>query len=185
MAIVHGWAEGPWQSQDFVSCLENAGFSLADNPAAADVVVAHSAGCFLVPENINAQLIMLIGLPFWPGKPLPASLMQKLVLEAKQHQKRHNLGWFANKLAHNTWYILARPKSFWSFFKNRHSLKLPKASAGLKVVLVRNKDDRFCTPKVMELLPMAEDYNFVEMPGIHDDCWIDPAGYVDLIRQHL
>ena len=184
VAFVHGWAEGSWQDSQFAQQLVNNGFELTPDPAKADIILAHSAGCYLVPVNPKAKLIVLIGLPFWPGKPLIKSLVKKLMLEASRHQKDQDLPWFSQKLAHNTWYIFTKPAGLYRFFKNRQQMKLPSASPNTSVVLIRNQDDQFCTPNVTKLLPQAKGYKFIDMPGLHDDCWIDPEPYVKLIKKY-
>ncbi len=185
VAFIYGWAEGAWQAKQLAGDLAKHGFRLTRHPEKADVVLAHSAGCYMVPQITKAKLIVLIGLPYWPGKPLHKSLIEKLKLEAKKHKNRGDYLWFANKIAHNLWYILTRPHAMYRFIKNYRQLKLPKASQKQQVILIRNSDDRFCTPEVAQILPQAKGYKFLELPGLHDDCWIEPEPYIKIIRNAL
>ncbi len=183
IALIHGWAEGSWQARRFVECLQQNDLELITDPHNADIIVGHSAGCYLVPET-KARLIVLIGLPYWPGKPLVVSWLEKLKAEVGQHRGRRDFGWFLRKLVHNAWYILSRPSSLYRFLKNKRLMSLPKTSTNTKVVLIRNLEDRFCTPKVASLLPEAKDYPIVELPGLHDDCWLEPQAYIEIIRKY-
>src|SRR4051812_17865495 len=110
VAIIYGWAEGSWQSKRFARELEKRGLRLTRDVQNADVIVAHSSGCYLVPKEIRAELILLIGLPYWPERSLAAGIMYKLVAEMRHHRRDRSLIWWLNKLAHNTWYILTRPQ---------------------------------------------------------------------------
>lgn len=182
VALIHGWAEGPWQSSQFASELQKQGLELADSPKQADIIFAHSAGCYLVPKRLKARLVILVGLPYWPGKPQALSVLEKLALEAAHHKRRQDLGWFLNKVAHNIWYIFTKPVDFIRYYKNRALMNLPTAALNRQVILIRNASDRFCHPEIMKLLQQIKAYEYVELPGLHDDCWITPDPYIRIIK---
>jgi hypothetical protein len=184
VAIVYGWAEGDWQSRKFENELAKKGFRLVSNIKEADIIFAHSSGCYLVPKNNKAQSVFLVGLPYWPGRSLAASVVYKLTSEIKYHRKNEGLVWWLGKIAHNTWYILSRPRSSFYLLTHHKQSRLPVASKKSKVVLVRPSDDPMCHPKIMKMLSLAKTYKFIEIPGAHDDCWIKPKEYIALIQQN-
>ena len=51
-------------------------------------------------------------------------------------------------------------------------------------VVIRNRDDTFCTPD-LQALPFKEKISFLELPGQHDDCWINPKPYADVVQSYV
>lgn len=184
VAVIHGWAEGKWQSRRFVEGLAKKGLQFTDDAHRADVIVAHSSGCYLVPRDNRAQLIVLIGLPYWPGRNYVSSVIEKLGKEIAHHRRHRGFGWWLGKLAHNCWYIVSRPQATY-YGLTRHSVaNLPDAGGtGAKVVFVRPNDDTFCHPDIGKLIGRKPGYEFVELPGAHDDCWMEPEPYLDLLER--
>lgn len=183
LAFVHGWAEGAWSASRLAKSFKDAGFDLVPDPRTADVIISHSAGCYCSCGYSNAKLIVLIGLPLWPGKPVLISLIQKLVLEVAQHRSGE-LAWFSSKLGHNALYILANPLSLVVFFANKWRRKLPRPSQHQKILLIRNQNDRFSEPAACKKIAQELGYEYIEMPGLHDDCWIYPDAYVKKVKEY-
>ncbi|MBI4034630.1 hypothetical protein HY380_01895 [Candidatus Saccharibacteria bacterium] len=182
VAIIHGWAEGPWQSRKFRQELKQQGFEPEKDASKAEIIIGHSLGCYLVPAN-QAKLIVLIGLPYWPGLNVPASLARKLWLELTHHRRSATIGWWLNKLAHNIWYIVSKPLMTYYIFSMRKLKNLPSGK-NQKVLLIRPRNDTFCHPNIKDRLSGRE-YYFVELPGAHDDCWFKPEPCIELIQKHL
>ncbi|HSX18234.1 MAG TPA: hypothetical protein VLE51_02685 [Candidatus Saccharimonadales bacterium] len=182
-AIIYGWAEGPWESQKFRELLQENEFEITNNPSNADIIIAHSSGCYLTPSDIHNKQIFLIGLPYWPGRSLLSSIIKKLKNEVDYHRRDKSLGWWLNKILHNTWYILSRPSASY-FGLTKHKEKYLPSDSNNIVMVIRPSDDTFCHPDIMKLLPMR-DYKFIELPGAHDDCWVDPKPYIDLLLKEL
>jgi len=184
VAIIAGWAEGPWQTKRFRNELKKAGLQLINDPRKADVIIGHSLGCYLIPKGIEGKTIVLIGLPYWPGRSIPASIRMKLKAEVGSHRKDESLGWWLNKLFHNGWYILTRPSKTYSAFSRQKPENLPDGKTN-RVTLFRPSGDTFCHPDVMKMLPKAKNYKFIEISGAHDDCWLKPESYVDLLLKEI
>ncbi|MEX1059365.1 MAG: hypothetical protein WEC17_02960, partial [Candidatus Saccharimonadales bacterium] len=100
------------------------------------------------------------------------------------HRRNKGLGWWANKMMHNGWYILTKPQKTY-FLLTRHKTGNLPAGDNPKVVLLRASDDTMLHPQTMKLLPEAQRYQFVELDGAHDDCWLEPKAYVDLLLKEL
>lgn len=182
VAIIYGWAEGPWQSRQFAQAAARRGLTMTTDLSRADIIFAHSSGCYLVPEDVNARLVMLVGLPYWPGQILPSGILRKLISELEHHRRTNGLIWWLNKITHNTWYILTRPQAtYWGL--TRHKEKNLPDGRNRTVLLVRPSDDTMHHPETADLLTKAESYESVEIPGAHDDCWLYPEPYLDLIER--
>ena len=63
VGIVYGWAEGPWEAKQFIQQVKISGYEVTQDLVSADILIAHSLGCFLIPANSRAKLILLIGMP--------------------------------------------------------------------------------------------------------------------------
>ncbi len=183
VAIVYGWAEGSWQSKLFRKALKAKGLSVTQDLATADIIVAHSAGCYADLGKYQAKQIILIGPPMWPGRTLLGSVVRKLKEDLDTTYSGHWAGWL-NKILHNWWYTLTTPKASYEAF-GLAPKKLPHAKKGQKILLIRNKLDTFCHPRVAEFISKDRDYKYVQLNGGHDDCWTRPERYIDLIAKHL
>jgi len=65
VCILYGIFEGSWHGKRLRLALSNQGFGISDNSSEADIIIAHSGGCLLIPTDAKARLILLVGLPYW------------------------------------------------------------------------------------------------------------------------
>lgn len=184
VAIIYGWSEGPWQGQRFKAALAKTGLEIVKNPLKADIIIAHSEGCYWLPGGINPKLIALIGLPHWPGRSLITSTILNLIANAKT-ESRQDLSWWAAKLIHNVFYIFSRPNLTWRLLSRHNSANIPILKTGQKGLLIRASKDTYCSPNIQDLLPKLKPYVFKQIAGVHDDCWATPGPYIKLIKENL
>lgn len=178
VAIIHGWAEGKGQSRQFVHELAENGFKVINDVNGADIIFAHSSGCYLVPKHNKAKLILLVGLPYWPNRSLATGVIYKLFNEVRYHRRSKGLGWWLNKMLHNGWYILTKPQASY-YLLTKHGLDNLPDNTKRKVLLVRPSDDTLMHPEIKRLLNQG--YDCVEIAGAHDNCWMQPKPYIDLM----
>lgn len=182
--IAYGWSEGPWHSRKIRKSLEEKGFGHASTAVDADIIIAHSLGCYLIPRGHRAKVIILIGLPYWPGRPVPLSVLRNTV-ENIRSSVRDGSAWWLNKLLHNLWYILVRPSASYDALTQRRLAFLPKARSSQHILLIRNSDDAFCHPHIEKMLPDDLGYAYLDMAEkLHEDCWLNPDPYVKLIEKY-
>jgi hypothetical protein len=184
VAILYGWAEGSWESREFRGKLEAEGFAFIKSPKEADILIGHSLGCYLVPRGLESKKIILIGLPYWPNRGFLSSAFHKLRGELEFHRRNKSLVWWINKILHNGWYIVSRPSATFYAETRRKPQYLPNEKQN-KVLLIRPSEDTFCHPRVMEILSTVKNYRYIELPGAHDDCWVNPQPYIDLLIKEL
>jgi hypothetical protein len=183
VAFIYGWSEGPWQSRRFRHELEARGHKVIKDPSDADVVIGHSSGCYLIPKNTSAKLTILIGPPYWPGQPLMLSVARNIATGFRENNSRRSTSWWVNKTAHNILYIITKPQASYNIAKMKPE-NLPVASVSQKVLLIRPEKDTFTHPNIRDL-NQTKSYKFAEGPGYHENCWLNPAPYIDLIEQSL
>ena len=49
-------------------------------------------------------------------------------------------------------------------------------------ILVRNRDDAYCTPDLHKL-SFKGPRTFISLSGTHDDCWDTPEPYIRIIQE--
>ena len=77
VAILHGWAGGWWHVREFTKELHKKELKVVKNSRVADIIVAHSTGCYRLPEKSEAKLVVLLGPPYWPSKSILHRLLRK------------------------------------------------------------------------------------------------------------
>lgn len=182
VAIVYGFAEHDWTGRYFCEQLEASGFEIIADEAAADILVSHSAGCFYLPDTGPEQLTVLIGPPYWPGKSMSWAFLQKFYLDFKAYVRRGRLLPWLDKTAHGAAYVLGGlRKAVWiARNANRHDFYV--ALRNKDVVIIRAEQDTFLTPAAPQLLANKAVFSFRTVPGQHDECWLDPKPYIEVIK---
>jgi hypothetical protein len=179
VCIIPGFAEGWHTSWRLRRALERRGFVVSKNPQIADVLIAHSGGCFIVPESHNAKLILLVGLPYWPGKSLLTCIIQKNNMALKTAIREKQLGAFLRKLPWHALYMSNLPRNVQMLGGHKSGAVWRTKSA--KTVLLRNRYDANCTDNPREF-KFQHDAALLSLPYEHDDCWDHPELYADVVQ---
>lgn len=181
VAIVYGWAEGPRHAKRFRALLRAEGFSITRKLEDADVLIAHSGGIFLLPANMRAELVMLVGVPYWPGKHPSKSLREKIKLEL---MNRGSLRYLLRKSVFNCLYFVSKPVHHYRIWNSwRHNLY--PTSKESSFIAVRNRHDTFTNHKEVFNLASNNNWNVVSLDGYHDDLWLHPESYVKILIAKL
>jgi hypothetical protein len=177
VAIIYGLSEGPLIGRQMRQALKAANFQVT-NAQNADIIIAHSGGCFTIPKNYRASLIILVGVPFWPGKGILRSTIDS-ILPFKQNRQNHSI---PNWLAIISWHALYS-------FRLIHNLKIwrdrrPGRLWRIKtrLVLVRNDYDAYCTPELSALPFQTKPVATIKLLGNHDNLWRNPKPYIDILK---
>jgi hypothetical protein len=180
IAIIHGFCEGPWHEQRLRPALEAAGFVITADPHNADIILAHSGGCFLVPPPRAGQRVIFIGIPYWPGRSLAYGLMQKMWRDLLLHYTEKELRFWAVKTLQNGRYLW-QAKTHLNMLRGRRRRTVWQH--GANAIVIRHTEDTVCTPELASL-PFTNAPRSVELPGHHDDCWRIPAAIVDVVQSN-
>ncbi len=157
--------------------LDKAGFKVVDNPYVAEIIIGHSGGCLLVPDDLPARHIFLVGPTYWPGRSMLRSLLEKNASDFKSHRRGRLARQWADKFRWNVYYFWNMPRNIAMLC----ALKNPPSWRARHVTVVRNHDDSFCTPD-FNSLPFTHKARFIELPGQHDDIWLHPEPYIQLLQ---
>ena len=185
VAIAHGWAGGKWHVRRFLKALKQNGFEERKRIANADVIVAHSTGCYRLKENNNAKLILLIGPPYWPTKSILHRLLKKKGHDTRHRLRNEGLLFTINKLLFEIIYVIIKPSYTFIALKHHRYLHFLELIKNKRVILIRNEEDFLCSPEIEQAVKNYENVCYVELPGGHDDFMTNPGPYVDLILKEL
>lgn len=183
--IEPGFGEGEWHSRILYKSLEKLGYRRVATAADSDVVITHSAGCFFLPPRLPHQKVVVLAPPYWPGKYLWWCFLQKITQDILESYMRGKLLFFIRKTIWNCLYILRDiPKAIRIHFSaRRHDFYTAFHSE--KFVLIRNKRDTFCTPDIERLLRQKGKFEYYELPGEHEEVWMEPDDHAALIHSIL
>jgi hypothetical protein len=183
--LIYGFAEGNWHGKKFKQELIKAGFEIADHVDDADIIVAHSGGCFYLPEAKPGQLTVLIGPPYWPGKSVVTSMTQKIWSDAVYCLRDGHVAYWLQKTFWNGVYTLASIKRVIQIALNaqRHNFYL--ALNQREVIIIRANNDCLLTPNYKTSLHKHAQFQSYDLPGQHDDCWLDPTPYVKVLKSYV
>ncbi len=176
VAVVYGFAEGGFHSRKLRTALLTAGFTLTSEIAEADIIIAHSAGCYLVPVGHQARVVLNIGYTYWPGRSLLHSLSGKL---AEEYRRTGMLTWLKECAIHDIYalnipYVLRLIKGW----------RAPEAylqAMQFRAIFVRNQADPYCEPSAI-MQAAGEKHTYLSLPGYHDHLWDEPKEYINLLK---
>ena len=177
LCILYGLNEGPGIGKKFEAACRRAGFTLTRDARNADVIFAHSGGCFLIPPDTHAQKILLVGLPYWPRRLWVVATAKKVALEFKTYRGQRKLGEWAGKWLYHARYFL-NLRAAWQMARNQ-SYKNPWNSKNPQII-IRNREDAYSSFRLLDIHFQGPRV-FISLPGQHDDCWVNSEIYVKLM----
>jgi hypothetical protein len=180
--VIYGFAEGPWHGRRFRRELADQGLKTTDQPEQADIILGHSGGCYLLPPANPDQLVVLINPPYWPGKLLVISALQSLWWNAETYTKENSYTFWAQKTFWNVVYTLAHLRKSIYIAKEAWQHGLQTALRSRRTLIIRSSHDPWLAPNAKQLLQQYADFQYKELKGVHDDCWLHPSPYVEVIK---
>ncbi len=182
VAVVPGLAGGTMQMGRLTRAMRRAGFTVVKNPAEADVVLAHSAGCYGLPAIQSHQKLILVNPPYWPGKTVGERGKKRLRTLLYYRKYNYKMFDWMQKNAWGIFYVLRDQERTRQIFRTADQFDLPTVISGHPVVLVRNDDDDWLTNDLDELQVAHSRLRIERLPGDHDDLLVNPGPYVSLVH---
>lgn len=177
VAVIYGFCEGMMLAGELKRALEQNGFIVTRDVAAADIILAHSGGCWLVPSDAQAHIVMLVGVPLWPGRSLSVRMARKIRQDFIAFKRAGRLNAWLTKTLWNGVYFWRLPNTA-RMFQRRNDRTFASVHTQT-VCIVRNRNDT-STPNLHEVVELPH-ASFVSLPGEHDDIWENPERYVRLL----
>lgn len=161
--------------------LHQAGYRVTKDAKQADIIIAHSAGCFWLPPANPRQQIILIDPPYWPGRTIRERAHARTQSNWHFYKRDYSL---CRWLAKNLW------GTFYAIFDHQRTRQITRFAPnydlaadirGRRVILVRNEHDDWLTNDLAPLRVIHPDLRVVHLPGDHEDWYHHPQRYVDLL----
>ena len=181
VAIIYGWCEGSHLAKELKRELEANGHQLIKNARNADVIIAHSLGCYLISNDSKASKILLTGLPYGPRKRLPLLTIQKIVTNCVRSIGDRKLLYWLRKGFWNSAYFFLRPKAHVNLKKLNNPNYLPGSRKQRKILLIKNDEDKLTNIEHLKEVINQKDWEVVTISGRHEDLWMNPDRYISLI----
>jgi hypothetical protein len=185
VALIYGIGEGDYHGRAFVTALKSAGFQIVRDARKADIVVTHSGGCFFLPPLHLNQKFVLINPPYWPGKSLIISTVQKVSIDFIDFMRTGKvLHWFWKTFI-NIAHILRFLFKALTITLHAHKQRFYEAIRDEYSAIIRSDQDTFLTPNAQQLLEqkVGRVVPFYHVTGQHDHCWRNPDPYVKIIQE--
>ncbi len=174
---MYGFSEGPWFGRKLRKQLDSRGYTTTRDVRGADIIIAHSAACYLVPQNARAKLVLHLGYTYWPGRTLFDSL--KMTLRYDYHSYPFAT-WLTNSVVHGA-YTLNLAQTIRMIPGWRDPLRALDKLAPARHIFVRNQHDTYCEPTALVQATNTA-HTYVSMPGGHNHLWDNPEAYVNLLQ---
>jgi hypothetical protein len=182
-AISYGFLGGSLSGRLFCSKMTKAGFEQAD-PSKADIVIAHSAGCWDLKSTKNVKLLMLVGMPLI--KPVASNSFRvnmarfRTILTSKYIFRGLQVALF------NLYYVLRQPGRNLAIIHKAKQLQAEhKVPEAWQVIYVTNKSDPWTqsNEKLQGYMNTCK-WSFISLTGSHDNIWEQPDKYVAIISHY-
>jgi len=177
-AFSYGFVGGPLHARKFKRLMNHASFVYTLLPQKADIIIAHSAGCWLVPEDCRPKLLIYVGMPLAQMSP-----RQSLLKANAAALKNNDLGRTLITKTKTTYYGLRQPRrnlAIVRMSKTARPVVLPKVSS----IFIANKHDPWPKDKALDEYVKNHNWSFINLPGTHDDVWEHPDRYVEIINHY-
>lgn len=181
-AYSYGFTEGKVHSRKLTALLKKAGYTLSDNPASADIIIAHSAGCWYKLDQLDPRLIIYVGMPL-PTKRAGSIWLQANKMSFKALLKQGKFFRLLKSICFNAGYMLRHPlRNLDIIRKAEHAL--PVSFNNALTVFVMNRYDPWPQSNRLTKLIGSEPWSFVSLSGMHNNLWHEPEKYVKLINHY-
>lgn len=186
VAILYGFGEGRWNGRKLRAALLAANFNVVDSPHDADIIIAHSGGMYALPEVVSNKIVFLIAPSCGQsGKTWLQTQSKKVWLDMRSFIKEGTFIAWLQKSCWNVLYLLQSIPNLPRLWRihHQHQACLPIITAKTIAVVVF-KNDPWSGYLRNEERARHSRYTFITMDAAHDDIWLNPDRYVELVRGH-
>jgi len=181
VAIIYGFAEGPFMARKLRRVLSQQGFNYTENVAEADLIIAHSGGCLLVPKKAKASAVLLVApTAAWRGS-MPQAMHGKVKLDRAEARANKQLRAWFKKSSYNALYMLTGMARAYRMFQRLDRNGLPVLTAD-RVGIITFRKDPWSRHIGTAGLHHKHDYTFVSHDRTHDDLWNHPQTYISVLQ---
>lgn len=174
-AICYGFMEGRLHSRGLRKALIKHGYT-ESVPEQADIIIAHSAGCWLIPESASPKLVIYVGMPLAMVRP-----RSKWVSVTFTSLFRGNIIKDLGTRLKNTYHGLLDIRRNIRIMQNPQFGK-PRVFPNAHAIFIANRYDAWPRGELAAKLLNEKAWTFMSLTGSHEDVWEHPTKYADIIR---
>lgn len=181
-AVSYGFLGGPAHSRKLRQLLSAKGYDCTADLEHADIILAHSAGCFLIPKQAKPKLVVYVGMPLAQAQ-LPAAFVKAnhSSIVSALHDKAIIK---VMKITLLSWYYgLRQPKRNWNIIRTIKTA-VPTLPPGAAITFITNRYDPWPSGDTLHQYVESKEgrqWVFMSLPGSHDDVWEQPEKYAAII----
>ena len=184
VAILYGFGEGQRHGRTLQAALLAADFAIAATAHDADVIIAHSGGMYTLPDDTSGKTIFLIAPSCGrTDKTWLQTQSQKVWQDMNYFLKAKMFAKWMQKSLWNAVYLIGQASGLphlWNTHQ-QHQAGLPTIAAPTVVVTFKNDPwSGYISAKEKDKHP---DYTFLTIEATHDDLWLHPDRYVELVQE--
>lgn len=176
-SMIYGLVGRPSLGRKLGELLQADGFEPAGDTETADILIAHSAGCWLIPRTSQARLVIFVGAPLAEDR---GRAYRRANIEI---YKRSSFTRLITVLASDAYYgirYLRRNLAITRMARYAELVMVPEAS----YVFMANRYDPWPHSKLLDGYLASKDWSFISMPGPHDDIWHHTELYEPIINHY-
>jgi hypothetical protein len=177
-AIIYGLNGGSLPGRKLSRLFKEAGWKPAKQAGEADLIIAHSAGCWLIPPSAEPKLVMYVGMPLAQATPRRTWAAANKVAFQKGGIK-HSL----KIRAQNAYYQVRQPRRNLGIIRRAKTAQpviFPKAQS----IFIANRHDPWLKSETLQTYLDNQEWAFISLPGVHDDIWKHPERYAAIINHY-
>lgn len=186
VAILYGFGEGKWHGRELEAALRSAGFAITEAAEKADIIIAHSGGMYVLPKNLTGKIVFLVAPSCGqPERSLLRTQGKKVWLDMT-YFLRAGMGmkWLQKSLW-NAAHLIGQIPKLRQLWQIHHSHQAGLPTIATTTIVIEYKNDPWSGYISAEEKAKHPSYTFITMDAPHDDIWLHPAVYVQLMRQYL
>lgn len=183
-AILYGIGEGRIIGWRMRRELKRRGFREA-KPEVADIILTHSAGVYVLPPGVRAELFVHLNCAtYLPVRRLLSAHWQKLRYDIHRRRAKNQLvRWFLAGMA-NVFYLFNIPHGLRMRPGFLHSDQVLANLPQGQHIFICGYQDGLSNPH--ELLSFTDQrHTYITIPAGHDDCWREPETFIDTMEHFI
>jgi hypothetical protein len=177
-AISYGLAGGMGHGRKITKLLKEAGWEQAKQVSEADIIIAHSAGCWLIPLSAQPKLVVYVGMPLAQSSPRRTWAATNRLAFQKAGIKNS-----LKVRIKGSYYYLREPRRNWGIIRRARTGQ-PVIFSKAQSVFIANRHDPWTQSETLQTYLDNRDWAFINLPGPHGDMWHHPERYVAIIKHY-
>jgi len=173
--IAYGIMEGHMHGIKMRDELRARGFDMTNSVKEAAVVIAHSGGHLLLPKLDEATKLLLIDPSGHTGRTVVGNILRHIIFDIRHVLFSREWLFYLRKTALNLYYFLTQFRKTRAMYRSYRRSDKPGLYTRKNTIVVQGSDESWLHKADLE------GARVFYVPASHDDCWLHPGPYLDLL----